>query len=148
MFIFPNKGLFLSLIFSFVLLVCFICFCYDFFSFSLLTLGFVCSSFPSSLRCNVRLFVCDFSCFLVGDWSCKHCCSWGEPDFWALLSWLLGSPQPWLLLPCVLTVLLLVGFLGVIAPPLAGVLGSWVSPLLLDGLGHRPHCHCHGGRGT
>ena len=33
-------------------------------SFFLLTLGFVCSSFCSSFRCNVRLFIWDFSCFL------------------------------------------------------------------------------------
>ena len=33
-------------------------------SFLLLTLGFVCSSFSSSFRCKVRLFIWDFSCFL------------------------------------------------------------------------------------
>ena len=33
-------------------------------SFLQLTLGFVCSSFSSSFRCKVRLFICDISCFL------------------------------------------------------------------------------------
>ena len=36
-------------------------------SFLLLTLGFVCSSFSSSFRCKVRLFIWDFSCFLRQD---------------------------------------------------------------------------------
>ena len=35
-------------------------------SFLLLTLSFVCSSFPSFFRCKVRLFIWDFSYFLTG----------------------------------------------------------------------------------
>ena len=37
-------------------------------SFLLLTLGFVCSSFPSSSRCKFSLFILDFSCLLT--WAC------------------------------------------------------------------------------
>ena len=37
-------------------------------SFLLLTLGFLCSSFPSCFKCRVRLFIWDFSCFLRWDW--------------------------------------------------------------------------------
>ena len=41
-------------------------------SFLLLTLDFVCSSFSSSFRCKVRLFICSYSCFLnVGLYSYK-----------------------------------------------------------------------------
>ena len=58
--------------------------------FLLLTLGFVCSSFSSCLRCGVMLFACDFSCF------------WSEIvlQYTSLLEELAMSHRFWIILFC------------------------------------------------
>ena len=67
LFIFSKNQLLFLLIFAIVFFVSisFISALIFVISFLLLTLGFVCSSFSSSFRCKVRLFVWDFSCFLT-----------------------------------------------------------------------------------
>lgn len=57
-----NK-LLVSMIFSIIFFIS-LYFCPNLF-FLLLTLDVVCSSFSSSLRCKVRLFAWDFSCFFL-----------------------------------------------------------------------------------
>ena len=66
LFIFSKNHLLVLLIFAIVLFVSisFIFALIFMISFLLLTLGFVCSSFSSSFRCKVTLFIWDFSCFL------------------------------------------------------------------------------------
>ena len=69
LFVFSNKQLLVSLIFSIVFVCLFVSILFIsalifMISFLLLTLRFVCSFFSSCFRCKVRLFICDFSCFL------------------------------------------------------------------------------------
>ena len=65
LFIFSKNQLLVLLIFAiiFFLSISFISSLIFMISFLLLTLGFVCSSFSSSFRCKVRLFIWDVSCF-------------------------------------------------------------------------------------
>ena len=64
-FIFSENQLLVLLIFSIVFLVSILFISSRIFiiPFLLLTLGFICSSFPTSFRWKVRLFIWEFSCF-------------------------------------------------------------------------------------
>ena len=66
LFIFSKNQILVLLIFAtaFFVSISFISALIFMISFLLLTLGFVCPSFSSSFRCNVRLFIWDFSCCL------------------------------------------------------------------------------------